>query len=123
MFNVNAIFLFFDAHSQYEITNVRIKALALVATLSNSAPNIVSTFLPVIHPVNGQENEILCRLQDPEHSEVMAKFKGIRVGDNVTFGVAWQERDRLLERDIESIGGILVLELIFKRSIANSLLM
>ena len=123
MFEVNAILILLDAHSQLDITNVSILALTLVATLSNRAPNIVSTWLPVIlHPIDGQEDEVLCWLQDPERSEVMAVFKGIGVEYNVTYGVAWQESDHLLESPILSIGGILVIELIFKCGFANLVL-
>ena len=123
MFEVNAILILLDAHSQLDITNVSILALTLVATLSNRAPNIVSNWLPVIlHPIDGQEDEVLCWLQDPERSEVMAVFKGIGVEYNVTYGVAWQESDHLLESPILSIGGILVIELIFKCGFANLVL-
>ena len=123
MFEVNAILILLDAHLQLDITNVSIfAALTLVATLSKRAPTIVFTWLPVVHPIDDQEDEPLCWLQDPERSEVMAEFKGISVEYNVTLGVAWQESDHLFESHIMSIEGFLVIELIFKCSFANLVL-
>lgn len=119
MFEVNAILILLDAHSQLDTTNVSILALALVATLFNRAPNIVSYWLPVIHPFDGQEEEVLCWLQDPERSVVMAIFEGISMEDNMTLSVAWQESDHFLESHIMTIGGILLIELIFKCGFAN----